>query len=134
MNEKPIEMPCHYVGEFVDDLTPPANSPPAAPGEIVPTEMVGEFTDDVSEGLRRFVVVFQDRIALAPVELRASGLRTIPEQPGVGTSGCYALWVDEGGRETIVGLFSQADVLGIFEGSIDSIRANQPTAAGTTAA
>lgn len=111
---------CQVIGEFIDEgegatsvLIGPSPSPVSV---IEKTHVIGSFEEwgeaepSPKNTLQQFVVLLNNKERLT---VRGSGLRYLPGGGDQGAGGTYAIVVNSAGKETIVALLKQAEVIGI---------------------
>ncbi len=109
-----ITVPHRLVAEFVDDL-----GPPTAQGELetVHPSVVLEYMDVAVahvNAVHDFVVVFRPERKLLPLAVRGNGVEVINQS--------LAVWVANGPTRTYITVVNAADVIGIFEGNVETFQ------------
>jgi len=109
-----VDVGCQLIGEFVDEAEPQTETL-SQTGGVVPTRMVGDYVDGWSDHseLHEFKVLFRDdRVAI----VRGSGVRYIKGT----TVDSFGVWTRMGGEKVLTAVFPVGDVVGIFNGDMQS--------------
>jgi hypothetical protein len=106
--------PCRHIADFVDDFGE-SEAPALAELEHPSIHLDYEFPAIAPPNIEHdFVVVFRPERKLPPIAVRGNGVEVVDHG--------FAIWVASGFGKTYITVVNASDVIGIFEGKIESFQ------------